>query len=92
MTMPPRPSPAKIAGLLAGGAWWLIAGRHKPSTPSPHVEAYALLGLGPTATAEDIQAAWRRRVAAAHPDRGGSEEAVARLTAARDLLLQRLTA
>jgi curved DNA-binding protein CbpA len=54
----------------------------------PVEEARALLGLGPTATAEDIRAAHRRRIADAHPDRGGAPDEAARLNAARDLLLK----
>jgi curved DNA-binding protein CbpA len=70
----------------------MLVGRHKPAAPSADIQAFALLGLGPTATAEDVQAAWRRRVADAHPDKGGSPDAVARLTEARDVLLKRLSA
>lgn len=51
-------------------------------------EAYALLGLTPPCTARDIRAAYRRVMAKMHPDRGGSHEQAARLSAARDLLLR----
>ena len=46
-----------------------------------------LLGVVPGASSADIIAAHRRQIAAAHPDRGGSAEAVHALDAARDLLL-----
>lgn len=50
-------------------------------------EAYQVLGLKPGATNADIKAAHRRLMAAAHPDRGGSDWIAARLNQARDVLL-----
>lgn len=50
-------------------------------------EAYEILGLKPGASPEDIKAAHRRLMAAAHPDRGGSDWIAARLNQARDVLL-----
>lgn len=52
--------------------------------------ARRLLRVSPTASAEDIRAAYRRLAADMHPDRGGSTARLAALTEARDLLLARL--
>jgi hypothetical protein len=51
--------------------------------------ARALLGVGPDATAGEIRAAYRTKMAQAHPDKGGSHNEAARLTAARDRLLKK---
>jgi len=51
-------------------------------------EAYKVLGLQPDASEADIRAAHRRLMAAAHPDRGGSDWIAARLNQARDILLR----
>lgn len=79
--------------VLAVVAWFvspaLLARTPAPATPRPaEAEARALLGVGLAATPDDIRAAYRRRIAEAHPDRGGSHEQAARLTAARDTLLK----
>ena len=50
-------------------------------------EAYAVLGLKPGATAEEIRAAHRRLMRAAHPDSGGSDWVASRVNQARDVLL-----
>ena len=78
-----RPLMALIAA-GAGYAWWRT---QAPKTPED--KALALLGLKPGASADAIQAAWRSRIAAAHPDAGGSDAAASAVTAARDLLLAR---
>ena len=78
-----RPLMALIAA-GAGYAWWRT---QAPKTPED--KALALLGLKPGASADGIQAAWRSRIAAAHPDAGGSAAAASAVTAARDLLLAR---
>lgn len=57
-----------------------------PADPAD-AEAQAILGVGPDATAGEIRAAYRAKMARAHPDRGGSNAEAARLTAARDRLL-----
>ena len=45
------------------------------------------LGIPPTAGPAAIQAAFRRRVLACHPDRAGDRQAFQDLIAARDVLL-----
>lgn len=50
-------------------------------------EAFAVLGLAEGASREEIQAAYRHLMAAAHPDKGGSSWIAARLNQARDVLL-----
>lgn len=51
--------------------------------------ARALLGVGPAATAAQIEAAFRLLAWEAHPDRGGSTAAFGELTEARGTLLGR---
>ncbi|MBV8683055.1 MAG: molecular chaperone DnaJ [Caulobacteraceae bacterium] len=52
-------------------------------------EARSILGVGPEAGREEIEAAYRRLMQRAHPDRGGSPGLAAQLNAARDRLLKR---
>ena len=53
-----------------------------------HKEACAILGVEEGAGRAEIQAAYRRLIAFAHPDRGGSPGLAAQLNAARDRLLK----
>lgn len=50
--------------------------------------ARQLLGVGAGASDSDIRRAYRTKMARAHPDKGGSHNEAARLTAARDRLLK----
>lgn len=81
------------AALAAGGLWLTVASRRR--TPAPkdadldEAEARAVLGVGPEAGPEEINAAWRRLMARAHPDQGGTQGLASRLNAARDRLLRR---
>jgi len=47
-----------------------------------------VLGVGRTASAGEIEAAWRARAKAAHPDVGGSAAAMAEINAAHDAALK----
>lgn len=50
-------------------------------------EAYRILGLSTDATWAEVKTAYRRRVAEAHPDRGGSAAEFIRVRAAYEILL-----
>jgi len=52
-------------------------------------EAREILGVGPDADAEEIQAAYTRLMRRTHPDAGGSAGLAAQINAARDRLLRR---
>lgn len=77
--------------VLEGAGLWLVLGsRIRTAVRRPEVmsaaEARSLLGVQADATPEQVQAAWRRLMARAHPDQGGSEGLAAQLNAARDRL------
>ncbi len=92
---------AFLPGLVLAGAsvglWFLSPtlltpkrNRSAESAPDPaDEEARRLLGLNASASDADIRAAYRTKMAQAHPDRGGSHAAAAKLTAARDRLLRK---
>lgn len=54
----------------------------------PDAEAYAVLGLKPGATAEEIKAAHRELMKGVHPDHGGSSYLAAKINDARARLLK----
>jgi len=89
--------PAALLGLLAALAWeaWprFMASRtqtaENPAADPADAEARAALGVGANATPSEIRAAYRTKMARAHPDRGGTHAEAARLTAARDRLLRK---
>lgn len=76
-------------------AWPQIERWRQPRATSPvddtpeDFAARRLLGVGPTATPDEIRRAYRAKMVQAHPDRGGSHNEAARLTAARDRLLKK---
>jgi curved DNA-binding protein CbpA len=51
------------------------------------IDAYAVLGLPPTATTEEVTARYREEAQAEHPDKGGTGERMAQLNIAREILL-----
>ncbi|MGD9966414.1 MAG: J domain-containing protein [Hyphomonadaceae bacterium] len=83
-----------LAGLV-WSVWPQLEAMLRPPPPSQRQDspedsaARALLGVGADATAEEIRRAYRAKMARHHPDRGGSHGEAARLTAARDRLLNR---
>jgi DnaJ domain len=50
------------------------------------MDPYAVLGLPPTATPDQVAAAYRRLAKEWHPDRGGGDERMAQINAAYDVL------
>lgn len=76
---------------------WLAASTRKtglaaaPSAPGrmSKDDARRILGVGPEATREEIQAAYTRLMRMAHPDKGGTAGLASQLNAARDVLLDR---
>lgn len=79
-------------GLVGAGLWLTLASRQRIVPPRSEsmteAEARSLLGVGPEATPQQINAAWKRLMGRAHPDQGGTEGLAARLNAARDRLLK----
>jgi hypothetical protein len=79
------------AGLIGAGLWLTLASRQR--TPGPRLpglseaEARSILGVSADATAAEVRAAYRRVMARAHPDQGGTDGLAARVNAARDRLL-----
>ncbi|WP_417231017.1 molecular chaperone DnaJ [Brevundimonas sp.] len=77
-------------GLLGAGLWLVLSSRIRAvvarSEAMSAAEARSVLGVDADATPEQIQLAWRRLMARAHPDQGGSEGLASRLNAARDRL------
>ena len=66
------------------------AGEAPPAAESadPLAEAYAVLGLKPGATDDEIRAAHRELMKGVHPDHGGSSYLASKINAARDRLLK----
>ncbi|CAN7204756.1 molecular chaperone DnaJ [Brevundimonas sp. LjRoot202] len=78
--------------LAGAGLWLTIASRQTAAAPRTEAmtpaEARSLLGVSADATPREINAAWKRLMARAHPDQGGTEGLASRLNAARDRLLK----
>ena len=49
---------------------------------APPASPYQTLGVGPEASDEEVEKAFRQRVMACHPDRGGDEDELRRVLAA----------
>lgn len=79
------------AALVGAGLWLTVASRVRAVATNREAigdaEARAILGVGPDASADTVNAAWRRLMGRAHPDQGGTEGLAAKLNAARDRLL-----
>ncbi|TAJ70501.1 MAG: molecular chaperone DnaJ [Phenylobacterium sp.] len=78
------------------GLWLAASSRKTTSAGAPptvarmgDAEARRILGVGPDATRDEIQAAYTRLMRAVHPDKGGTAGLAAQLNAARDRLLGR---
>lgn len=80
-------------GLIGAGLWLTLASRQRTVAPRAEgmtdKEARSLLGVSSSATRAEINTAWKRLMARAHPDQGGTQGLAARLNAARDHLLKR---
>ena len=83
-------------GMAGAGLWLAVQSRVRTVPPSrapsaerlSEAEARSILGVSADATPDAIQSAWRRVMARAHPDQGGTEGLAARVNAARDRLLK----
>lgn len=88
--------------LVVLGLWLAVSTRRTGLGPGParpdaasgpgrisDAEARSILGVGPDATREEIQAAYSRLMRSVHPDRGGTDGLAAQLNAARDRLLRK---
>ena len=88
-----------VRALLLGLAALLLAGAtrlpRRPQRPASgggggmsQEEARAILGVGPGATTQEIQAAYSRLIRLVHPDHGGAVGLAVQLNLARDRLLK----
>ena len=85
---------AIVLGVL--GLWLVTTARlngPRPAAPPASSrmsvkEACSILGVGPDATEEEIEAAYRRLMRMAHPDKGGTTGLATQLNAARERLLE----
>ncbi|MBU1385537.1 MAG: molecular chaperone DnaJ [Alphaproteobacteria bacterium] len=80
------------AALGGAGLWLTLSSRQRTVEPRNEAitaaEARSLLGVPAEATRAEINTAWKRLMARAHPDQGGTEGLASRLNAARDRLLK----
>ena len=81
------------AGLVGAALWLVVASRMRTVAVKREAigdaEARSILGVAEGATAEQVNAAWRRLMGRAHPDQGGTEGLAAKLNAARDRLMRK---
>lgn len=80
------------AALAGAGVWLTLSSRQRAVAPRTEAmspaEARSLLGVSADAGRQEINAAWKRLMARAHPDQGGTDGLASRLNAARDRLLK----
>jgi hypothetical protein len=80
-------------GLVVAGLWLIVASRIRAVAPRAQGmtdnEARAILGVSADASRAQINTAWKKVMARAHPDTGGTEGLAARVNAARDHLLKK---
>ena len=79
--------------LIAAGLYLVFASRIRSVVRSVESgmslkEARDTLGVGADATVDQINAAWKRQMARAHPDQGSTQGLAATVNAARDRLLK----
>jgi hypothetical protein len=81
--------------LVVLGLWLVTTARlSAPPPAAPRAgrmsldEARSILGVGPDATDDEVQAAYTRLMRLAHPDKGGTTGLATQLNAARDRLLK----
>ena len=80
---------AGIAFRMFFGSWpWQMWAESEKA--QKRAQARTLLGVSRGAGRDDILAAHRRAIKDAHPDRGGTNDAVHAIDAARDLLLEQI--
>jgi DnaJ domain len=75
-------------GGRAGSAGSTGSGARSASGGMTVDEAYAILGLSPAATPDQIKEAHRRLMVKLHPDHGGSDYLATQINRARDVLLR----
>jgi len=79
------------AGMAATGLYLAWASRIRTQVRSEAIsldDARAVLGVRPGATQQEISMAWKKAMARAHPDQGGTDGLAARVNAARDRLMK----
>jgi hypothetical protein len=79
---------AALAGAGLYLAWSSRIRAAVRSEPTSEADARAVLGVPAGADEAEIRAAWKRAMARAHPDQGGTEGLATRVNAARDRLLK----
>jgi DnaJ-class molecular chaperone with C-terminal Zn finger domain len=83
----PEPDEARDT---AGGPWADEPDREEEAAPAEEAQRrwWEILGVGQDASAQEIRTAHRTLVLANHPDRGGDQDTMARINAARDEALR----
>jgi hypothetical protein len=76
--------------MLAAASRWPRPAARPPANSEPMSlnEARSILGVGPTATTDEIQAAYTRLMRVVHPDHGGAVGLAVQLNLARERLLK----